>query len=137
MEVRPGQRSSTIAQAMAHNLSTIERDLDMFKPLVAARGETALLETIEAGHEAMKIAYARFLECFVNEIQIEVAHQHHHDVNSDDAVGNERVHEHHEHIHPVDQALISDATDLLGERDADLQSAMTRAAHSAERYETR
>lgn len=82
MEVRPGQRSSTIAQAMAHNLSTIERDLDMFRPLLEARGETELLTEIEQGHEHMKRAYACFLNVFTIEVKTEVhsGHDHeHHD----------------------------------------------------------
>lgn len=134
MEVRPGQRSSTIAQAMAHNLSTIERDLDMFKPLLEARGETELLATVQAGHEAMKVAYASFLDCFIHEIQHEVAHGHGdaHDTH----VGNERV---HAHVHsPADQEQIDDILTLLQPVDVDeARSVAEAAAASAERYETR
>lgn len=114
MEVRPGQRSSTIAQAMAHNLSTIERDLDMFKPLLEARGEHELLATIEEGHEHMKAAYQHFLDCFIHEIHHEVEHGHDHD--------------HGDHA---------------GERvyDGDLETALLHQAHHdaqlARRYETR
>ena len=82
MEVRPGQRSSTIAQAMAHNTSTVERDLDMFKPLLAARGEHELLAKVERAHTALKEAYTEFLSVFVTEVYDEV-HIHgdvdHHD----------------------------------------------------------
>ena len=119
MEVRPGQRSSTIAQAMAHNVSTIERDLDMFRPLVAARGETELLATIEAGHEALKVAYARFLECFVAEVEQEIAN------------GGDHDHDFHDHerlapVHLVDAEMIEQA-----------EAVMRRDARAAERYETR
>lgn len=123
MEVRPGQRSSTIAQAMAHNLSTIERDLDMFKPLLEARGEHELLATVEAGHEAMKVAYARFLDCFIHEIQRDVAHGHDH-ADADHLHGNERENvTHHPHVHPVDREAVLVAAE--------------HAAHDAEKYETR
>lgn len=37
MEVRDGQRNSTIAQACAHNLFTVVGDLAMFKTLLEAR----------------------------------------------------------------------------------------------------
>lgn len=120
MEVRPGQRSSTIAQAMAHNVSTIERDLDMFEPLVAARGESELLDTIRAGHEALKVAYAHFLECFVAEIEHEIQHnggEHDHDYHD---------HERHAQVRVVDQGVIDQATNLMRQRTA-----------AAERYETR
>src|SRR6266581_4259568 len=103
MEVRPGQRSSTIAQAMAHNLSTIERDLDMFKPLLEARGEHQLLATIESGHQHMKAAYADFLECFIHEIQHEIQSGHDHSHGDHDS-GSERI-----HVHPVDADLIQRA----------------------------
>ena len=115
MEVRPGQRSATIAQAMAHNLSTIERDLDMFEPLLAARGESADLDNIRQGHEHMKAAYAAFLAVFVHEVDAEVKTGH--DGQSDHEHGSERV-----HVHPNDQDMIAQAT-------AD--------AHRAEKYETR
>jgi hypothetical protein len=83
MEVRPGQRSSTIAQAMAHNTSTVERDLDMFVPLLKARGELELLAQINRAHEHLKQAYAGFLAVYAEEVAAEVqspeGHVHTHD----------------------------------------------------------
>jgi hypothetical protein len=86
MEVREGQRSSTIAQAMAHNTSTIERDLDMLRALLKARGETALLAEVEEAQRALGNAYQHFLAIFASEIERDVAHQH----LPEPTVGNER-----------------------------------------------
>jgi hypothetical protein len=111
MEVRAGQRSSTIAQACAYNTSTVERDLDMFLPLLEARGEHDAASEIRTAQRQLREAYATLLSAFADEITRDVAngtasHEH----------GNERV-------HAADEALISDA--------------MHAAAHRAERYETR
>lgn len=124
MEVRAGQRSSTIAQAMAHNVGTIERDLDMFVPLLEARGEVALLKTIEEAHEAMKVAYARFLDCFKHEIEHEVHSGHDHSHHDD--------HHGHERVHPVDDDMLAEVA-LFGDELAAARSATA----AAERYETR
>lgn len=92
MEVRPGQHSATIAQAMAHNTSTVERDLDMFKPLLEARGETDILAKIEEAHQHLKAAYEQFLSVFASELH---THIHTHGDVPDDSGhshGNERTH---------------------------------------------
>lgn len=89
MEVRVGQRSSTIAQALAHNTSTVERDLDMFEVLLKARGDVASLATVKDAHEHLRRAYATLLAQFDYEVADEVAdaegHVHGHDH------GNERT----------------------------------------------
>lgn len=89
MEVRAGQKSSTIAQAMAHNTSTIERDLDMFEKLLEARGQLEMLSDVRHAHDHLRKAYAGFLEVFGIEIAAEVqdseGHVHNHDH------GNERT----------------------------------------------
>lgn len=135
MEVRPGQRSSTIAQAMAHNLSTIERDLDMFKPLLVARDEQHLLGLIEEGHEAMKTAYARFLDVFAAELAHDIRTHGDHD-HGDHSHGNERSHHPsvHPHIHPEDAELIRQAIDT---DDPEVLLAAEQACRNAERFETR
>lgn len=61
MEVRPGQHTSTIAQAMAHNTSTIERDLDMFRKLLEARADGAHLAMVEVAQDYIHRAYAILL----------------------------------------------------------------------------
>ena len=76
MEVREGQHSTTIAQAMAHNTSTIERDLDMFLKLLKARGEAELVKAVEHAQTHLKHAYATFLEIYGEELYHEVHHQH-------------------------------------------------------------
>lgn len=68
MEVRPGQRTSTIAQAMAHNTSTILGDLDMLEELLKARKDTESLETVLAAHEHLRRAYAILLAQFGMEV---------------------------------------------------------------------
>ncbi len=83
MEVRAGQHSSTIAQALAHNTSTIERDMDMFEKLVSARGEKELLADLLYAHEHLRKAYATLLACYGMEVakavQDEEGHVHNHD----------------------------------------------------------
>lgn len=64
MEVRPGQTTATVAQAMAHNTSTIERDLDMFRKLLEARKEGVHLTLVNRAQSLLHEAYAIFLEQF-------------------------------------------------------------------------
>ena len=64
MEVRPGQNTATVAQAMAHNTSTIERDLDMFRKLLEARKEGNHVEMVNRAQKLLNEAYAIFLEQF-------------------------------------------------------------------------
>lgn len=89
MEVRPGQHSSTIAQALAHNCSTVERDMDMFELLLQARGETDMLADMQGAHEHLRKAYATLLAQFGIEVakavQDSEGHVHNHDH------GNERT----------------------------------------------
>jgi hypothetical protein len=112
MEVRAGQRSSTMLQAMAHNLSTIERDLEMLTPVLKARGQSAILGTLAEGHAHMTAAYESFLQCFVREIEAEILSGHDHP-HSDDAEGTERV-----HIGPHAHELIEAEAAIAAERAA-------------------
>lgn len=83
MEVRPGQASSTIAQAMAHNVSTVERDMDMFEELLKAREDFESLRTVQHAHEHLRKAYAGLLAEFGvqvgREVQNPEGHVHKHD----------------------------------------------------------
>ncbi len=83
MEVRPGQRSATISQALAHNVSTVERDMDMFEKLVEARDETEMLRDLQGAHDHLRKAYATLLEVFGITVALEVqdseGHVHDHD----------------------------------------------------------
>ena len=82
MEVRAGQNTATIAQAMAHNTSTIERDLDMFRKLLEARKEGKHLELVETAQKLLSEAYAIFLEQFGEFVAEQVNpdnHVHDHD----------------------------------------------------------
>lgn len=64
---------------MAHNVSTVERDLDMFRPLLEAREETKLLEYIQHAHAHLKAAYSLFLTVFETEVMDEVRNHGDHD----------------------------------------------------------
>lgn len=82
MEVRAGQKTSTVAQAMAHNTSTIERDLDMFRKLLEARKEGEHLALVERAQKLLNEAYSIFLEQFGEFVAEEVNpdnHTHDHD----------------------------------------------------------
>lgn len=78
MEVRPGQRAATIAQAMAHNVSTAERDLDMFRTLLTARRDRGehhaadVLDQVQAAQEHLHRAYADLLAVFGQEVGADV-----------------------------------------------------------------
>lgn len=86
MEVRAGQHASTIAQAMAHNASTLDRDLDMFKSLLNARGDTETLDVVNRAQRSVHRAYETLLDVFEEEI-----HTHEHQAHLDDEpVGSER-----------------------------------------------
>jgi hypothetical protein len=64
MEVRAGQRSSTIAQACAHNTATVERDVNMFRKLLEARGDTAKAADLAQAQRELQKAEANLLELF-------------------------------------------------------------------------
>lgn len=87
MEVRPGQHSSTISQACAHNVSTVDRDLDMFEKVLEARGETEVLEGIRKLHSDLHDCYTGLLAVFGDEVEKEVAAW---DKNVPHEYGNER-----------------------------------------------
>ncbi len=61
MEVNPQQRTDVILQAMAHNLSTIDRDLDMLREVVKARKEYNKLASVERTQDLVHRAYADML----------------------------------------------------------------------------
>jgi hypothetical protein len=66
---------------MAHNTSTVDRDLDMFKALLTARGDLATLATIQAAQDAIHGAYETLLSVFETEIgehESGVDHEHYH-----------------------------------------------------------
>lgn len=95
MEVRPGQRTATIAQALAHNTSTIERDLDMFRKLLEARKEGDHVELVNRAQKLLNEAYAIFLEQFGEFVAEEVnpdssVHTHTND-HEHEQIGHERT----------------------------------------------
>lgn len=92
MEIHPGQLASTMVQACAHNISTVDRDIDMFKGVLAARGRTELLQNVEDAHAVISVAYEKLLQCFADEVQREVAvhGEHAHPDHAHDHHGTER-----------------------------------------------
>jgi len=127
MEIRSGQRTSTMAQAMAHNVGTIRSDLELFLPLIEARGDIEARILIQEAQEHMDEAYARFVQVFANEVSREIAHVH------DEPIGNERI-----HVSPPDQRIIEEAAKLgrPGMKE-EFTKVATVDAHRAEKYETR
>jgi hypothetical protein len=94
MEVRPGQHDVTIAQALAHNLSTADRDFDMF--VEKLRGEkkhnddviNLVLEAQKRTHDAYALMLMQFglyvaAACTDEEGHLLAPHDHEH--------GNERT----------------------------------------------
>lgn len=96
MEVRAGQRSSTIAQAMAHNVETVRGDIKMFREVLERRGENERIVALNRAAENLDRAYADFLELFGEFVAEEEAergqHFSEHEQPGDDGT-NERVHE--------------------------------------------
>jgi len=87
MEVHAGQKASTMTQAMAHNISTVERDLDMLEEVLKARKDFVALETVLHAHEHLRRAYANLLTQFGLEVANEVQD---HEGHNPEHVGQER-----------------------------------------------
>jgi hypothetical protein len=80
MEVRAGQRSSTIAQACAHNIRTVIDDGEMFCTLLESRGEHERVRGVRASMANLNQAYADTLELFGEfAAEEEATHGRHHD----------------------------------------------------------
>jgi hypothetical protein len=116
MSVREGQRASTIAQACAHNTSTIDRDLDMLEPLLAKRGDLECLAHVKVAHEHLHDAYEALLAAYTHELSGTVPEQDSHEI-----IG----HEHHATPEEIEAAI------KAGEQEADID------ARRARRFETR
>lgn len=140
MEVRPGQRTSTIVQAFAHNLKTIESDIEMLRPLLRARGETEVCDDLDVAYDNMHHLYEHLLHIFGTALRNDVAKHgdtadpdaHHHERPASDIPNlPDHHHPHPEpHIKRVDEALLQDAGL------ADSHAARVAAVRAA-RYETR
>lgn len=90
MEVRAGQRSSTIAQAEAHNTRTVIDDADMFAKLLESRGEHERAGAVRHAASNLERAYADFLELFGEfAAEEETSHGRHH--HHDDGTNERRV----------------------------------------------
>jgi hypothetical protein len=123
MEVRPGQRTATIAQAEAHNINTNRGDIDLLRPLLAARGDHESLALVEEASQALDTAYAAFLKVYAKTLQHEVESGHDHP-HADEMVGSERK------LPAPDQEMIESVA-------IPLRAAAKLAAQRARRYETR
>jgi hypothetical protein len=82
MEVHAGQRTATMTQAMAHNASTLDRDLDMLIAVLVNRGGV-LLDPVKQAQDHIHRAYAILLDGFGEAVAAEVSdpdgHVHDHD----------------------------------------------------------
>ena len=83
MEVRAGQRNSTIAQACAHNVNTVVGDLDMFVSLLRANGHAADAQAAANVQATLSRSYVDLREMFAT-FAVEEPHNH------GESVGNER-----------------------------------------------
>jgi hypothetical protein len=83
MEIHSGQRQSTMAQAMAHNASTLDRDLDMLITVLVNRHGGVLLDSVRAAQDHIHRAYAGLLDVYGESVAAEVTdpegHVHDHD----------------------------------------------------------
>lgn len=64
MEIRAGQRASTIAQAMAHNTATVMGDVTMFRELLERRDEGEMIRALDRAEGELQRAFAVYLEMF-------------------------------------------------------------------------
>lgn len=92
MEVRLGQRDSTIAQALAHNTGTILADIELFRPILKARAPQ-YLPVLDQFQAELSLASRTALQLWATLVEAVVAadpdtpHSHSHEV-----AGNERDH---------------------------------------------
>lgn len=138
MEVRPGQKSATILQAMAHNTSTIERDLDMLYPILEARGSD-VTRNVRIAHSYLKDAYQAFLTAFSSQVTSDLASKVSDDTH-DELVGSERELKPVERVTDQDADIVSEAAALGGRAGFSASQWVAEAlsnAHKAERYESR
>jgi hypothetical protein len=117
MGVRAGQHATTIAQSIAHNVSTCERDAEMFRQLLIARGDVEMLAHIERAQLSLQSAYESLLAAFGGELAHDVDSGH----NPDSTIGSARAHVAHPPV--VDAEMIRKVAEI--------------AATRARRYETR
>lgn len=87
MEIRAGQHTSTMVEALAHNTRTIMSDIDLLEQVLASRpGSEVCLAQVTSARRDLNRAYARFLQQFQTEVAAECAeHGHTHE-----EVGEER-----------------------------------------------
>jgi len=125
MEVRAGQRSSTIAQACAHNTRTVIDDCDMFAKLLDSRGEHERVRGVRRIQADLERGYAAALELFGEfAAEEEATHGRHHDFD-------DGTHEHGD---------VGRISHTHGDEPADERSLVEQAHHDAglaRRYETR
>lgn len=118
MEVRAGQRSSTIAQACAHNIQTVLDDGEMFCTLLTSRGEHERVKAVERSMNNLRRAHADTLELFgefAAEEEATYGRHHDHDDGTHERTDVGRI-SHTDGDHRPDE----DALTAIRERDASL-----------------
>lgn len=138
MEVRLGQRDSTIAQACAHNIGTVLSDLELFRPVLKARNPE-MMPVFDNLYEILSATSRDALQLWAMLVEKTVAAQEDH---THDHLGSER--EESDHFHPTTPS--ADETRAMGGfEDPELQVEFENrlenyAAHDMSRaaeYETR
>jgi hypothetical protein len=86
MSIHQGADKATMAQAHAHNLSTVDRDCEMFSSVLNARKDFEGARTVTQLQQVVHRAYAGFLELF-GEYAAEITPN---GIHSHDRNGNER-----------------------------------------------
>lgn len=61
MEVSTTMKTDAMLQAMAHNSSTVDRDCDLLRPVLIARGETEKVAALDRFQHLIHEAYALML----------------------------------------------------------------------------
>jgi hypothetical protein len=133
MEVREGQKTTTIAQALAHNLSTSDRDFDMFIKVLESRKDTDTLVTVRHAQDLTHRAYAAMLEVYGEELEQALTHHHDHGTGTEHLEGTD------EHASLTDLAAALKAGEQVGNerRIPSLVEAEHHDAELARRFETR
>jgi hypothetical protein len=104
MQVKAHAHLETMAQAMTHNASTMERDIEMLETVLRARGEHEPIADCAEAKRAIHRAYSIFQALFEREMARERAegldrdypHEHHDrgrdgSMTANEADGNERA----------------------------------------------
>lgn len=140
MEVSPTFATDAILQAMAHNTSTIDRDMDMVKHVLKARGEMEKLAAAERFQNLIHEAYALMLGEYgmaVAEVSMEkdgrILHGHREAHSSDEKFGMEKS----PHGHDNGNGTHTHGDGTIHNNDIPIIREIVESTDMAHSYETR